>query len=170
MKEQWRKNKTVRISLCHWVVSYSYPVSTINEGKIVPRRKVAGGTDLPSIPLTPRGMRSRESFPSGSYWESDPLTLGKTSFLYQPQGQVNWEPRVCTKLQMQRKNRSPQIVYGLDGEEIFTGWKWWRNLQSREWSRAGLRGSQVRIPGRESFLLFLPGWLGKTSGESRSWI
>ena len=44
---------------------FSSPVSTINEGKIVPRRNVAGGTDLPSIPLMPRGTKSRESFPSG---------------------------------------------------------------------------------------------------------
>lgn len=66
------------MSLCCWVVSYSYPVSTINEGKIVPRRNVAAGMDLLSLSLPPRGTRSRESFPSGSYWETDSLAVGKT--------------------------------------------------------------------------------------------
>lgn len=159
VKKQWRKKKTVHFSLCHWVVSYSYPVSTINEGKIVPRTNVAGGTDLPSIPLMPRGMRSRESFRSGSYWESDLLTLGKTSFLHQPQEQVNWEPKACTELQTQRKNRSPQTAYGLDGEEIFTGWKWRRNLHSSE--RSTLAWGVHRWDswgGRAFYSFYLGGW------------
>lgn len=69
------------MSFCCWVVSYFYFVSIINEGKIVFRRNVVGGMDLFFFFFSLRGIRFRESFFSGSYWEIDFLVVGKIFFL-----------------------------------------------------------------------------------------
>lgn len=86
--EKMKKEQNCLHSLCCWALSYSHPVSTINEGKIVPRRNVAGGTDLPSIPLMPRGTKSRESFPSGVTGKVTPWPWVKPPFFIKLRGKL----------------------------------------------------------------------------------
>lgn len=99
-KEERTKLSTFAFAFGLWAILN--PDSTINKGKIVPRRNVAGGTNLPSIPLLPRGTKSRENSPSE--------LLGKQllgpwqDFLYQALGWLSLWQRVYTETPGQRQS------------------------------------------------------------------
>lgn len=105
---------------------------------------MARGTDLPSIPLSPRGTKSRENFPSERFWESNSSALGKqastsgaSSLGSKVYSALQGRGRIFWKALQFRWGRSPTLG---DGAGAFTKQCWSEQVSDLAWQAESFAG------------------------------